>query len=233
MTNSTNNNYKICASILDCDFLHLSDEIDKAINIGVDMFHLDVMDGQFVPNISLGQPIIKLIRSYTDTPLDVHLMVEKPSSNLDSFIECRPDFLCVHAEECTHLSYDLNKIKKADIKAAVALNPATPISAIENVLPYLDMVLIMTVNPGFGGQKLLPECLPKIKKLASMIRNYVESTKDGKTIDIQVDGGINPQTAGEVIAAGANILVLGSAIFKAENPSDVIKKVRELFKNNK
>ncbi len=225
-----NKKFKIAASILDCDFLHLADEIDKAVNLGVDMLHIDVMDGLFVPNITIGQQFIKKIRDYTNIFLDVHLMIKNPSRCLESFIECKPDLLTVHVEECTHLSYDLYKIKQSNIKACVALNPSTPIYSIENVLSYLDMVLIMTVNPGYGGQKLLPECLAKIENLNKILREqgYKNGYKNN-TIDIQVDGGINENTAKLVIDAGANVLVLGSAIYKASNPSDVIDKIKMYF----
>jgi ribulose-phosphate 3-epimerase len=224
-----NKKYKISMSILDSDFMNLSREIDRAVKLGTDMLHIDVMDGHFVPNISIGQKIIKLIKSYTPTFLDVHLMVKKPSVSLDSFIECQPDLICIHAEESVHLTNDLGRIKKAGIKAAVALNPSTPVCILENVLSYTDMVLIMTVNPGFGGQKLLPECLFKIKNLVKLMDHYKTETGDGKSIDIQVDGGINPLTAKDVVDAGANVLVLGSAFFKAENPADVMAGIRKHF----
>lgn len=227
-----NSGYKISVSILDSDFLNLSGEIDRAVNLGADMLHIDVMDGHFVPNISIGQPVINLIRAYTGCLLDVHLMITNPSSRLESFIECRPDILCIHAEQSTQLSHDLARIKKAGIKAAVALNPSTPLCSIENVLAYLDMVLIMTVNPGFGGQKLLPECLVKLENLVKMIKNYQKITGDARLIDIEVDGGINTSTAESVIDAGATILVLGSAVYKAEDPADVFAGIRSLFSNS-
>lgn len=221
--------YKLSASILDCDFLNLGSEIKKIENIGIEMIHLDVMDGSFVKNISIGQPVIRQIRKATGMFLDVHLMIKNPDRYLDSFIECGADLICVHAEECPHLSWTLSHIKQSGIKAAVALNPSTPVSVIENVLCYLDMVLIMTVNPGFGGQEFLSEMLFKIKKLKGMLQDYSNYYHDYRNIDIQVDGGINPDTAADTVKAGANILVLGSAIFKSDKPEEIVKKVRGCF----
>ena len=225
-----NDKYKISASVLDCDFLNLGQEITKIRNLGIDMIHIDVMDGSFVPNISFGQPVLKKIRQYTDLMLDVHLMIKNPDKSLDSFIESGADIITVHAEECPHLSWTLSQIKNSGINTAVSLNPSTPLSVLENVFPYIDMVLIMTVNPGFGGQKFLPEMIFKIKKLRAMLADYSQYSGDRKNIHIQVDGGINGETAGEVIKAGASVLVLGTAIFKSENPSEVVQKVRDKFK---
>lgn len=221
------NNNRIAASILDCDFLDLGDEIKKVEELGIDMLHIDVMDGNFVPNITIGAPVISKIRQHTGLSLDLHLMIKNPDRHLDSFIGCGADIISVHVEECPHLSWTLNHIKGNGVGAAVALNPSTPVSSIENVLPYLDMVLIMTVNPGFGGQKFLEEMLPKIRKLRAMIEEYKKYGAYNRDILIQVDGGINADTAAEAVAAGANILVMGSAIFKSEDPVQIIKKVRE------
>jgi ribulose-phosphate 3-epimerase len=222
-------NYRIAASILDCDFLNLGSEIKKIENLGLEMVHLDVMDGSFVKNISIGQPVIKQIRKFTGMFLDVHLMIKNPDRHLDSFIESGVDLICVHAEECPNLSWTLSHIKQSGLKAAVALNPSTPVSAIENVLCYLDMVLIMTVNPGFGAQKFLGEMLFKTKKLKGMLQDYANYSHDYRNIDIQVDGGINPDTAADAVKSGANILVLGSAIFKSDNPGEIVKKVSDCF----
>ncbi len=227
-TNDTGR-YRIAASFLDCDFLNFGSEIKKAENLGIEILHLDVMDGSFVENISIGQPVIRQIRKATELFLDVHLMIKNPDRHLDSFIGCGADLICVHAEECPHLSWTLNHIKQSGLKAAVALNPSTPLSAIENVLCYLDMVLLMTVNPGFGGQKFLYEMIFKIEKLKGMLQDYAKYTHDYRSIDIQVDGGINPDTAADVVKSGANILVLGSALFKSDNPEEIIKKVSNCF----
>jgi ribulose-phosphate 3-epimerase len=221
--------YRIAASVLDCDFLNLGNEIKKVENLGIDMVHLDVMDGSFVKNISIGQPVIRQIRKFTGLFLDVHLMIKNPDRHLDSFIENGADLICVHAEECPHLSWTLNHIKQSGLKAAVALNPSTPVSVIENVLCYLDMVLIMTVNPGFGAQKFLGEMIFKIEKLRGMLQDYANYSHDYRSIDVQVDGGINPDTAAAAVKAGANILVLGSAIFKSDNPGEIVKKVNDCF----
>jgi ribulose-phosphate 3-epimerase len=221
--------YKIAASILDCDFLNLGSEIKKIENLGIEMVHLDVMDGSFVKNISIGQPVIRQIRKFTGLFLDVHLMVKNPDRHLDSFIESGVDLICVHAEECPHLSWTLSHIKQSGLKAAVALNPSTSVSAIENVLCYLDTVLIMTVNPGFGSQEFLGEMLFKIEKLKGMLQDYANHSHDYRNVDIQVDGGINPETAASAVKAGANILVLGSAIFKSANPGEIVKKVSDCF----
>lgn len=221
--------YKLAASILDCDFLNLGSEIKKIEDLGIHLVHLDVMDGSFVNNISIGQPVIRQIRKATGLPIGVHLMIKNPDKHLDSIIECGADIVCVHAEECPHLSWTLNHIKQSGRKAAVALNPATPLSIIENVLCYLDMVLLMTVNPGFGGQKFLGEMLFKITGLKEMIDGYASHSHDYHNIDIEIDGGINPDTAAAVVKAGANILVLGSAIFKSGNPAEIVKKVSDCF----
>ncbi len=221
--------YKITASILDCDFLNLGSEIKKIEDLGIGMVHLDVMDGSFVNNISIGQPVIRQIRKSTELFLDVHLMIKNPDRHLDSFIESGADLICVHAEECPHLAWTLSHIKQSGLKAAVALNPSTPISVIENVLCYLDMVLIMTVNPGFGAQEFLGEMIFKIEKLKGMLQDYADYSRDYRNIDIQVDGGINPGTAADVVKAGANILVLGSAIFKSDDPGETVKKVSDCF----
>jgi ribulose-phosphate 3-epimerase len=221
--------YKIAASILDCDFLNLGSEIKKIEDLGINLVHLDIMDGSFVNNISIGQPVVKQIRKSTGLPIGVHLMIKNPDRHLDSFIECGADIICVHAEECPHLSWTLSHIKKSGRKAAVALNPSTPVSIIENVMCYLDMVLLMTVNPGFGGQEFLEEMLFKISKLKEMLIDYSNYANDYRNIDIEIDGGINPDTAAAVVKAGANILVLGSAIFKSSNPGEIVKKVRGCF----
>lgn len=218
---------KIAASILNSNFINLAGEIKKVEKAGVEMLHIDVMDGNFVPNITIGPPIIECLRNYTRLFLDVHLMIKEPDRLLDSFIKSGADLVNVHAEECPHLDRTLNYIRQSGKKAAVALNPSTPLCYIENVLGLVDMVLIMTVNPGFGGQEFIHDMVYKIKKLKEMIDNYRRYSSDlKKCIDIQVDGGINIDTAPIVSAAGANVLVIGTAIYESDDPLEYVKKLR-------
>lgn len=219
---------KISASILNSDFARLADEIKKMESTGADMLHVDVMDGVFVPNITIGPPVIECIRKNTSMFLDVHLMIIKPDRLLDSFIESGADSINVHVEECPHLDRTLNYIKEAGKKTAVALNPSTPLSTIEHVLGLTDMILIMTVNPGYGGQKFIGEMLYKIAKLKQMIEEYKRRARQpGKNIEIQVDGGIGLETAPKVVRAGATVLSVGTAIFRAKDPVDVVKKLKK------
>ena len=211
---------KIAPSILSADFAYLADEIKKVTDAGAEYIHLDIMDGQFVPNITFGSPVVAALRKTTKAVFDVHLMVEQPENQIEPFFEAGADLICFHAETAKHMHRIVQTIKAGGAKAAVALNPGTSLSVIEEILPELDMVLLMTVNPGFGGQKFIPSVLDKIERLRAII--------DGNdfNIDIQVDGGINTETAKLVIAAGANILVAGSAVYGAENPAAVIAALR-------
>ncbi len=210
---------KIAPSILSADFGKLADEI-RRVEKYVDMLHIDVMDGHFVPNITFGPPVVRSIRVVTKLPFDVHLMVENPDNYVEQFIDAGANLLTVHAETAVHLNRTISNIKKKGAKAAVALNPSTPLTALDHVLQDIDMVLIMTVNPGFGGQSFIKSMLPKIKALRQMI------DKEKLDVEIEVDGGINGDTARQAIAAGADILVAGSYIYESTDPLAAISSLR-------
>ena len=200
----------IAPSILSADFTKLGEQVALVQESGIKLLHIDVMDGVFVPNISYGSPVIQSLRPLTDLTFDVHLMITEPSRILQNFIDDGADQITVHAEACTHLHRTVGQIKEAGLKAAVALNPATPLSALDYVLDDLDMVLIMTVNPGFGGQTFIPQMMQKITAL----RKEIE--RRGLSTDIQVDGGVDASNISAIKKAGANVFVAGSAVFKGD-----------------
>lgn len=211
-------------SLLSVDFGHIADEIEMIDKAGAQYVHLDVMDGAFVPNISFGAPVIKGIRNTTDRVFDVHLMIEEPARYLNDFKDAGADIVTVHAESCRHLHSTIMQIKALGMKAGVALNPATPVSVLDYILQDIDMVLVMSVNPGFGGQSFIPSSLDKIREVKKLIDDRELN------VDIEVDGGVKLENLKEVLAAGANVIVAGSAIFKG----DITKNVEdflEVFKD--
>ena len=210
----------IAPSILAADFGKLTEEIQAVDNSGADWIHVDVMDGRYVPNITIGSPVVKAARKATSLPLDVHLMIMQPENHIQSFAEAGADVLTVHVEATTHLHRTLQAIKALGLKAGVTFNPATPITALPHVIELVDLVLIMTVNPGFGGQPFIASMLSKIEAARKLIR------ESGREIRLEVDGGITPETAPRVFAAGADTLVSGSAIYGTADYAAAISALR-------
>jgi len=211
----------IAPSILSANFAALADDIKDVERGGADWIHIDVMDGHFVPNLTFGPIVINAVRPATKLPFDVHLMIENPDKYIAEYIAAGADRITVHAEACVHLHRVVHMIKEAGLPAGVALNPATPLSAIEHVVEDLDLVLIMTVNPGFGGQKFIPQSLPKLRALRGMLNE-----KGLHHVQIQVDGGINAQTSALVREAGAEVLVAGNAVFTERDRAAAIAALR-------
>jgi ribulose-phosphate 3-epimerase len=216
---------KIAPSILSANFLKLEEEILATEKAGADMLHIDIMDGHFVPNITIGPFIVESIRNITSLPLDIHLMIENPDTYVRDFIKAGADFLTVHYEASVHLHRTIQMIKEHDVKAGISLNPATPIWSLEHILPDTDMVLLMSVNPGFGGQKFIPQVIEKIKMLKNIVREKGLSTL------IEVDGGVKLGNALEVIHAGADILVMGSAFYHSQDYGSFIEQFREIIRD--
>lgn len=212
---------KIAPSILSADFVNMERDIKMLEKAGADYVHCDVMDGMFVPNITFGPQMIKSISNITDLPLDVHLMVQSPERYVEEFANAGADIITVHVEATTHLQRSLSVIRSLGKKAGAVLNPATSLDTLEYVLDDVDMVLLMSVNPGFGGQAFIPAVLEKTRRLKEMI------DRSGKKIDIEIDGGVSPANIAEVVNAGANVVVAGSAVFGAKNPEQVIWEMKQ------
>ncbi len=212
--------YIISPSLLSADMAALGEETKVLEKAGADWIHIDVMDGRFVPNITIGIPVVKALKRRTQLPLDVHLMIIEPEQHMDAFVEAGADYLTVHAEATLHLYRLLQGIRAAGAKAGVAVNPSTPMSMIQHVLEVSDLVLVMTVEPGFGGQAFIPQMLSKVEWLAN------EISRRQLSVDIQVDGGIKDKTIGRAATAGANVFVSGSGVFGHGDPDAAIKKLR-------
>jgi ribulose-phosphate 3-epimerase len=217
-------NLMIAPSILSADFSRLGDEIRAVEKAGAEVIHIDVMDGHFVPNITIGPLVVKAARRVTDLPLDVHLMISDPDSYIKDFADAGADWITVHVETCTHLHRTLNYIRNLGKKAGAVLNPATSLSTLDYVLEEMDLVMLMSVNPGFGGQSFIGSTLEKCRKLRTML------DKVNPEAGIEIDGGISPKTIGKMAEAGANIFVAGSAIYGQNNYASVIQEMKKLAK---
>ncbi len=214
------NRVRIAPSILSADFGRLHDEVKALETAGADYVHVDVMDGRFVPNITIGPLVVEAVKRATSLPLDVHLMIVEPEKYIDDFVKAGASIITVHQETCAHLHRTLQQIRAAGAKPSVVLNPSTPLSTLEEVLGEVSQVLLMSVNPGFGGQAFIPATVDKVRRLRAMI------DARGLQVDIEVDGGINPVTAKQVVAAGANVLVAGNAVFKTPDYKAAIAALR-------
>jgi ribulose-phosphate 3-epimerase len=212
---------EIAPSILSADFAHLAREIEKVEKAGANLIHLDVMDGHFVPNITIGPPVVRSVRKFTNLPLDAHLMIEKPERYIEDFVRAGVNWLSVHVEADVHLDRTLHFLQENGVEAGVAINPGTSLSSLEEVLPLADFILLMTVNPGFGGQKFIPSMLKKIRRLRESI------VSNGYRTRIEVDGGIGPGNLHDVLNAGAEIIVMGSAVFGSKkDASEAVREIR-------
>ena len=212
---------KLAPSILSADFSRLGDEIKAVEEAGADYIHVDVMDGHFVPNITIGPLVVETIKNVTKLPLDVHLMISNPDKYIKDFIKAGSSILSVHAETCPHLQRTINHIRELGIKPAVVLNPSTSLSTLEYILEEVDMVLLMTVNPGFGGQKFIASMIPKIKKLRKLI------DEKHLPVELEVDGGINLDNISKVVNAGADVIVAGSAVFKSKDCKETVMQMKK------
>ncbi|WP_456078506.1 ribulose-phosphate 3-epimerase [Mogibacterium diversum] len=213
---------KIAPSILAADFAKLGSEVADICKGGCDFIHVDVMDGAFVPNISFGSAVMKSLNGYATAPYDVHLMIENPDQYLEEFVTDNTAYITVHYEACPHICRTLAHIKEHGVKAGVSINPGTPVSCLEAVLPFVDMVLVMSVNPGFGGQKFIPETAGKVSRLNKLRK------ENRYNFEIEVDGGVSDKNSGILISSGADILVAGSAVFKYEDRAEAIMRIRKV-----
>jgi len=216
-------NHLVSPSLLAADFLNLGKDVRMVNKSLADWIHCDIMDGMFVPNISFGLPVIEQISKIAEKPLDVHLMIMDPDRYLQRFLDAGANILTVQYEACTHLHRTVSEIRRLGMKAGVAINPHTPVALLQNILPYIDMVLIMTVNPGFGGQSFIPESYNKIRELSGMIE------KGGFSVMIEVDGGVDTSNAQTLVEAGVNVLVAGNAVFSSPDPEGTIRKLKLFF----
>ena len=212
---------KLAPSILSADFTRLGDEIKTVEEAGADYIHIDVMDGHFVPNITIGPLVVEAIKNVTNLPLDVHLMISNPDKYIKDFIKAGSNLLSVHAETCPHLQRTINQIRELGVKPAAVLNPSTSLSTLEYILEEVDMVLLMTVNPGFGGQKFISSMIPKIKKLRKLI------DEKHLSVELEVDGGINLDNISQVAKAGADVIVAGSAVFKSADCKETVRSMKK------
>lgn len=213
---------KLASSILSADFANLLEDVKKIEAGGADYIHVDVMDGHFVPNISFGAPVMKCLNAKTNVPYDVHLMIENPDNYIADFVTLQTEYITVHQEACRHLHRTIQNIKAQGIKAGVSINPATPVDTLSCILADVDLVLIMSVNPGFGGQKFIPQTVSKVRELAKIKK------EQGLSFAIEIDGGVTLDNAKMLAEAGVEIAVAGSAVFKAENVEDTVRKFKNL-----
>ena len=212
---------KLAPSILSADFARLGEQVTEATEAGADYIHIDVMDGRFVPNITIGASVVAAIRRFTDLPLDVHLMIESPEHQVKQFADAGADIITVHLEACPHIHRVVQNVKELGVRVGVALNPGTPVDLLKEILPALDLVLVMTVNPGFGGQTFIEAMLPKVAGLRA------ELDKNGLAAELEVDGGINAELASRVVSAGGRVLVAGAAVFNSERTvEEALRKIR-------